>query len=157
EFIASRPDQSGVLILSEMAGAAKEMGEALIINPFHKEEFADALAKALRMPREEQVRRNQILQERLRRYDVNRWAGDFSQALADTRETEEAHRARALTGRSLATLMNRFRGAGKKALLLDYDGTLVPFRETPGLARPDPELLELLSGLAADPTNELAI
>ena len=40
EFIASRPDQTGVLILSEMAGAAKEMGEALIINPFHREDFA---------------------------------------------------------------------------------------------------------------------
>jgi trehalose 6-phosphate synthase/phosphatase len=157
EFIASRPDQTGVLILSEMAGAAKEMGEALIINPFHKEEFADALAKALTMPREEQIRRNQILQERLRRYDVNRWADDFMQGLRATRQTEEAHRARALTGRSLATFLHRFRAANKRALFLDYDGTLVPIREAPRLARPDPELFELLGGLAADPGNQVVI
>ena len=61
EFIASRPDQTGVLILSEMAGAAKEMGEALIINPFHREDFARALEQALTMPVEEQVRRNQLI------------------------------------------------------------------------------------------------
>src|SRR5262249_26948724 len=101
EFIACRTDQKGVLILSEMAGAAKEMGEALIINPFHKEEFATALDKALTMPAEEQVRRNQFLQERLRRYDVNRWAGDFIEGMRATRQAEEAHRARALTGRAL--------------------------------------------------------
>ena len=59
EFIASRPDQTGVLILSEMAGAAKEMGEAIIINPFHREDFAKALEQALTMPVEEQIRRNQ--------------------------------------------------------------------------------------------------
>ena len=58
EFIACRPDQTGVLILSEMAGAAKEMGEALIINPFHRDDFAQALEQALTMPAEEQVRRN---------------------------------------------------------------------------------------------------
>ena len=77
EFVASRPDQTGVLILSEMAGAAKEMGEAMIINPFHSGDFAQALEQALAMPAEEQVRRNQLLQERLRRYDVIRWAEDF--------------------------------------------------------------------------------
>ena len=81
EFIASRPDQTGVLILSEMAGAAKEMGEALIINPFHREDFAKALEQALTMPVEEQIRRNQLMQERLRRYNVVRWADDFVQAL----------------------------------------------------------------------------
>src|SRR6185369_3624332 len=81
EFIASRPDQTGVLILSEMAGAAKEMGEALIINPFHREDFSKALEQALTMPVEEQIRRNQLMQERLRRYNVVRWADDFVQAL----------------------------------------------------------------------------
>jgi trehalose 6-phosphate synthase/phosphatase len=69
EFVASRPDQTGVLILSEMAGAAKEMGEALIINPFHVEDFAQSIEQALTMPVEDQIRRNRVLQERLRRYD----------------------------------------------------------------------------------------
>ncbi|HWH72431.1 MAG TPA: bifunctional alpha,alpha-trehalose-phosphate synthase (UDP-forming)/trehalose-phosphatase, partial [Candidatus Sulfotelmatobacter sp.] len=157
EFIASRPDQTGVLILSEMAGAAKEMGEALIINPFHPEEFARAIEQALTMPQEEQVRRNQLLQERLRRYDVRRWAEDFIQTLVSTQRTEAARSARWLTGKAQSALLQQFQAAPQRALLLDYDGTLVPFADTPKRAQPDAELLELLGALAADPANELAI
>jgi trehalose 6-phosphate synthase/phosphatase len=157
EFIAARPDQTGVLILSEMAGAAKEMGEALIINPFHREDFARTLEQALAMPVEEQVRRNQLLQERLRRYNVVRWADDFVQALLSTQKIEAARRARLLTGQALTTLVQQFRGASRRALPLDYDGTLVPFAEEPKLAQPDAELLELLVSLAANPANEVCI
>jgi len=157
EFIASRPDQTGVLILSEMAGAAKEMGEALIINPFHEDEFARALKQALTMPAEEQIRRNQILQERLRRYDVNRWADDFVQGLFSTQKTEAARSARWLTGKAQTTLVQQYQAATNRALVLDYDGTLVPFSEDPRQARPDSELLDLLLALATEPGNELAI
>ncbi|HEV2435738.1 MAG TPA: bifunctional alpha,alpha-trehalose-phosphate synthase (UDP-forming)/trehalose-phosphatase [Verrucomicrobiae bacterium] len=157
EFIASRPDQTGVLILSEMAGAAKEMGEALIINPFHLEDFAQALELALVMPVAEQIHRNKLLEERLRRYDVNRWADDFIQAMLSTQTTEAARRARALTGKAQAALIQQYRLATRRALLLDYDGTLVPFAKEPGLARPDEELLKLLATLGADPANEVVI
>jgi trehalose 6-phosphate synthase/phosphatase len=157
EFVASRPDQTGVLILSEMAGAAKEMGEALIINPVHSGDFAQALEQALAMPVEEQVRRNRLLQERLRRYNVVRWAEDFVQALVSTRNTEAARRARALSGKVQAELVQQYRSAARRALLLDYDGTLVPFVEDPTLARPDREVLELLAALAAVPANEVTI
>ena len=157
EFIASRPDQTGVLILSEMAGAAKEMGEALIINPFHHEDFAQVLEQALTMPVEEQIRRNKLMQERLRRYDVNRWADDFIQAMLATQKVEAARRARVLTGKAQATLIQQYRSASCRALLLDYDGTLVPFAKEPGLARPDEELLNLLATLGADPANQVVI
>ncbi len=157
EFIASRPDQTGVLILSEMAGAAKEMGEALIINPFHREDFAKALEQALTMPVEEQIRRNQLLQERLRRYNVTRWADDFVQALLSTQKTEAARRVRSLTGKAQTALIQQYRSAARRALLLDYDGTLVPFAEEPKLAQPDAELLELLNLVAADPANAVCI
>ena len=157
EFIASRPDQTGVLILSEMAGAAKEMGEALIINPFQREDFARALEQALAMPVEEQVRRNQLMQERLRRYNVNRWADDFIQATLATQKTEAARRARALTGKAQAALLQQYKSATDRALLLDYDGTLVPFAEDPKLAQPDAELLNLLAILGADPANQVVI
>ncbi len=90
EFIASRPDKTGVLILSEMAGAAKEMGEALIINPYHTDECARTLNQALTMPVEDQIRRNQVLQERLRRYDVNRWAEDFVQSMLTSEKKDAA-------------------------------------------------------------------
>ena len=157
EFVASRPDQTGVLILSEMAGAAKEMGEALIINPVHSGDFAQALEQALAMPVEEQVRRNRLLQERLRRYNVVRWAEDFVQALVATRNTEAARRARALSGKVQAELVQQYRSAARRALLLDYDGTLVPFVEDPKLARPDREVLELLAALAAAAGTEVII
>lgn len=157
EFIASRPDRTGVLILSEMAGAAKEMGEALIINPFHLEDFAQALEQALTMPVAEQVRRNKLLEERLRRYDVNRWADDFIQVMLSTQTTEAARRARVLTGKAQAALIQQYRSASRRALLLDYDGTLVPFAIDPGLARPDEDLLNLLAALGADPANEIVI
>jgi trehalose 6-phosphate synthase/phosphatase len=157
EFIASRPDQTGVLILSEMAGAAKEMGEALIINPFHADEFARALEQALTMPVAEQVRRNALLQERLRRYDVNRWAEDFVQTIVSTQQIEAAQRARWLTSKPQSVLFQQFRSASSRALLLDYDGTLVPFVDHPKHARPDKELLVLLADLSADPASELAI
>jgi trehalose 6-phosphate synthase/phosphatase len=157
EFIASRPDQTGVLILSEMAGAAKEMGEALIINPFHREDFAKALELALTMPVEEQIRRNKLMQERLRRYNVIRWTDDFVQVLLSTQKTEAARRARALMGKALAALVQQYRTATRRALLLDYDGTLVPFAAEPRLAQPDTELLELLTTLGSDPANELTI
>jgi trehalose 6-phosphate synthase/phosphatase len=157
EFIASRPDQAGVLILSEMAGASKEMGEALLINPFHTDDFARALEQALTMPVEEQARRNQFLQDRLRRYDVNRWADDFVQALLATQQTEAARSARLLTGKVSCALLKHYRSAASRVLFLDYDGTLVPFASSPRLARPDSELLELLSRLGADARNDVVI
>lgn len=157
EFVASRPDQLGVLILSEMAGAAKEMGEAIIINPFHREDFARALEQALTMPVEEQIRRNKLLQERLRRYNVTRWADDFVQALLSTQKTEAARRARLLTGKAYSGMMQQYRAAARRALLLDYDGTLVPFAAEPQLARPDAELIDTLTALGSDPANEVTI
>jgi len=157
EFVASRPDQTGVLILSEMAGAAKEMGEAIIINPFHNGDFARALEQALVMPPDEQIRRNQLLQERLRRYNVNRWADDFIQSMLASQKTEAARRARSLTGKAQVALIQQYRSATHRALLLDYDGTLVPFAEDPKLAKPDAELLNLLSILGGDRANEVVI
>lgn len=157
EFVASRPDQTGVLVISEMAGAAKEMGEALIINPVHSGDFAQALEQALEMPVEEQVRRNRLLQDRLRRYNVNRWAEEFVQGLLATDRTEAARRARALVGNAYASLIREHRIAKQCALLLDYDGTLVPFVKDPKMAHPDPELLELLTTLASLSGNKVAI
>ncbi len=157
EFIASLPDQTGVLILSEMAGAAKEMGEAIIINPFHREDFAKALEQALTMPVKEQIRRNQLLQDRLRRYNVVRWADDFVQALLATQKIEAARRARLLIGKAHSSLTQQYRAATQRTLLLDYDGTLVSFAEEPKLAPPDAELLEMLTSLSADSANEVCI
>lgn len=75
EFIAARDDEQGVLVLSRFAGAAAELNEALIVNPYHVEEGADALHRALTMPAAEQRERMGNLRTTVRDYNVFRWAG----------------------------------------------------------------------------------
>jgi trehalose 6-phosphate synthase len=75
EFVAARDDREGVLILSPFTGAAREMPEALLVNPYATDAFADALHAALTMPVEEQQRRMQRLRAQVTEYNVFRWAG----------------------------------------------------------------------------------
>jgi trehalose 6-phosphate synthase len=75
EFVAARDDERGVLILSRFAGAARELPEALIVNPYHVEETADALFTALAMPPAEQRERMASLRSTVREFNVYRWAG----------------------------------------------------------------------------------
>jgi trehalose 6-phosphate synthase len=75
EFVAARDDERGVLILSRFAGAARELPEALIVNPYHVEETADALHQALTMPPAEQRERMASLRSTVHEFNVFRWAG----------------------------------------------------------------------------------
>jgi len=75
EFVAARDDLQGVLILSRFAGAARELAEALIVNPYHVEETADALHRAATMPVAEQRERMASLRSTVREFNVFRWAG----------------------------------------------------------------------------------
>ncbi|GAB6154676.1 bifunctional alpha,alpha-trehalose-phosphate synthase (UDP-forming)/trehalose-phosphatase [Desulfosporosinus burensis] len=154
EYVAARTDQTGVLILSEMAGAAKELGEALIINPNNLEAIAEALQQALAMPETEQKKRNQVMQQRLKRYDVVRWSGDFIQELL---QVQKGQSQTLPLSRHKQTLHTGFRRADRRLLLLDYDGTLVPFTDNPEQAKPDQELLELLKELTNTNTDVVVI
>jgi trehalose 6-phosphate synthase len=75
EFVAARDDLRGVLVLSRFAGAARELPEALIVNPYHVEETADALHRAATMPEAEQRERMASLRSTVREFNVYRWAG----------------------------------------------------------------------------------
>jgi trehalose-6-phosphate synthase len=77
EFVAAREDLDGVLILSELAGAAHELEEALIINPYDERGFAEAIARAVDMPSWERRRRMQALRRRVAGRDVLAWASDI--------------------------------------------------------------------------------
>ena len=83
EYIATRTDETGVLILSELAGSSKELKEAIIVNPNSKEEVAEAIHKALTMPKPEQNKRNRIMRNKLRQWDVNKWANKFLDLLTE--------------------------------------------------------------------------
>lgn len=157
EYIAARSGGTGVLILSEMAGAAKELGESIVINPNDRIELADAMREALEMPQEEQLRRSQIMRERLRRYDIHRWAHDFLSELEGMREVQQRYYAKLLSPAAKERARRAFLAADSRLLLLDYDGTLVPFSRRPQQARPGQALLTLLSRLAADPKTTLVI
>ncbi len=147
EYIASKPEGDGVLILSDMAGAARELGEALQINPNHTREIAEAIHQALTMPRVDQLRRMRAMQGRIEAYDATRWVESFLAALRRTKERQGRLATRHLTGAPLSDMLDRHRGALQRVLLLDYDGTLVPLAPTPPEAAPDPELLTLLRDL----------
>lgn len=157
EYVATRRDKTGVLVLSEMAGASKELPEAIIINPNNREEIADALKAALEMPCEEQIRRNAIMQTRLRRYDVVRWAMDFLSELLSTNPVDEASHRQSLDAALRRMLIEQYHSSVHRLLILDYDGTLVPFAAYPEAARPPQKLLQVLRSLATDSRNELLL
>ena len=97
EFVAAREDEAGVLILSRFAGAARELGSALIIDPHDVNASADALASALRMPAAEQTCRMREMRRHVREFDVYRWAGALLMDAASTREARRERDARAGT------------------------------------------------------------
>ncbi len=142
EFCAAREDDSGVLILSRFAGAARELPDAILVNPYDLGAVAEALDTALRMPADQVRHRMRALRRQVAAHDVYRWSEAFLRDL----EAQEA----ALDPAAMA-------GAERVVLVLDYDGTLVPFAPRPEDAKPDPELLALLGRLAGIGKLELRL
>jgi len=157
EYLATRTDKRGVLILSEMAGASKVLGEALIVNPNNKEDIAGAIRYALEMPEGDQVRRNEVMQKRLQRYDVERWAHDFIEVLTRTKQQQKDAVSRYLKPELRAKLIADFKKSTRRLFLLDYDGTLVSFVADPSKARPDKEISNILQTLSKSAKNEIVI
>jgi trehalose 6-phosphate synthase/phosphatase len=157
EFIASRGERGGVLVLSGMAGAVHELSEALIVNPHNRDQVSESLKEALEMPWEEQLRANGLMQERLKRYNVERWARDFMEGLQAVREQQKKLAVRKLSSAVRRKLMGDYCSSARRLLFLDYDGTIAPFFGIPGNAHPDSELLGLLCKLGEDRRNELVI
>ena len=157
EFLASKSDRRGVLIISEMAGSSVELGESLIVNPNDKEEIADAIKQALEMPYEEQIERNTSMQKRLKKYNVTRWAEDFVEKLEEVKTNQKNLEVRLIASDIKSKLINNYKSAKNRLFLLDYDGTLVPFSNIPTKASPDNELIAILKKITSDPKNEVVI
>jgi len=157
EYTATKTDGKGVLILSETAGAAQELGEAIIINANNQEEIAQALAEALEMPEQEQIERNRIMQKRLRRYTVVRWATEFTDKLLSSKKLQREMEEKTLPYETQRKLTSDFQKSDKSLLLLDYDGTLVPFSPKPMEAMPGAKLLRLLGKFTKNPGNEVVL
>ncbi len=156
EYLAARSDLSGALVLSETAGSAEELGEAILVNPFDQDALVHGLEQALRMPRAEQEARNRSMVARLRRYDAARWAEDFLAQLQLAGE-QRSRAPRMLIKKSHRQLLRNYRQSERRLIMLDYDGTLVPFVHEPMQAEPDTELKTLLRALADDERNTLIV
>jgi trehalose 6-phosphate synthase/phosphatase len=157
EFVASRTDEDGVLVLSEFAGAASELAEALQLNPYDVDRAAEVYYQALTLPPAERRVRMQGLRRRVLFYDVHRWARTFLETLASATEGRPARPLAPSPAPALAAAVERMRSADSLVLVLDYDGTLVPFAGVPELATPDARLLELLRALAARPRTAVHV
>lgn len=157
EYIASRVNQTGVMIISEMAGVSKETGEAIIINPNNELEIAEAIFQALKMPLQEQRERMQFLQKRISRYNVFKWAEEFIKALRKIEGIQQNFLAKLITPTVRKEIVGQFSTAKKRAIFLDYDGTLVGFKNDPQAASPDKALHELLTKLEEDKRNTVTI
>jgi len=157
EFAASRTDEDGVLVLSEFAGAANELAEALHVNPYDIEGTAAAYYRALTMSAAERRARMRGLRRRVMAYDVHRWVQTFLQELGRSDHAGTLPDAASTSPAAIEALAARARAAANLVLLLDYDGTLVPFAGAPELAAPDPPLLALLGRLAARPRTEVHV
>jgi trehalose 6-phosphate synthase/phosphatase len=150
EFVASRSDGDGVLLLSEFAGAAAELDGAVIVNPYDVDAVATSLNRVLTMSPAERRARMQRLRQRVFEHDVRVWARDFLCQLEDVRPVS-LRSVSVSPEPSLPTIVANAQRTKQLRLLLDYDGTLVPLARSPELAAPDDEVLSLLEALAASP------
>ena len=148
EYIASRLDKKGVLILSEMAGSAKELSDAILINPNDLGQLVKAIHQALTMPEDQQVKHMEVMQKSLKRYNIHHWVNLFMERLDFIKSEQKGLVTRILDKKSQNELLKSFKGAKSKLIFLDYDGTLIPFQGDPKEARPDKELKDLISKLS---------
>lgn len=157
EYIACQVENKGVLILSELAGAAAELNEAILINPVDLSEMSVAIRHALEMPKNEKLLRLSRMQTRISSYNVFTWAKDIFKETFDIKLEQEKMNVRFIN-KDLAMLVSRhYKLAKKRIIFLDYDGTLVPFSKFPELAIIDAKTLDIVKALAADRKNQVVI
>ncbi|MEX2594610.1 MAG: bifunctional alpha,alpha-trehalose-phosphate synthase (UDP-forming)/trehalose-phosphatase [Anditalea sp.] len=150
EFVASKTDKNGVLILSEMAGASKELQDALLVNPNNISEVSQAIQKALLMEEEEQIKNITSMQKSLKRYDIFQWVDVFMNRLSHVKRKQAELKSKSMDEIGFEMLQNNFQNAKKPIVLLDYDGTLVGYKTKPEEAFPDDELKSVIHQLAQD-------
>ncbi|MFW6233817.1 MAG: bifunctional alpha,alpha-trehalose-phosphate synthase (UDP-forming)/trehalose-phosphatase [Spirochaetota bacterium] len=157
EYVAARSDYRGTVVLSETAGAEREMSESLIVNPSDMDGIAEAIRTALELSPEEQERNNRRIHHRLSRYDVQFWARDFMDKLENAGESRARLQNRRLRGDNRTRLVQEYRDAQRRLLFLNYDGTLVRLGSDQTDGKPDAELLDTIERLASDSRNEVVI
>jgi trehalose 6-phosphate synthase/phosphatase len=157
EYIATKKDNRGVLILSSMAGAVHELSESIIVNPNDKIEVADAIEEALTMSYNEQIQKNLTMKNRLQRYTVTAWGDDFMDRLSFVQEIQVKIGTKRFNKAVEKELVKKYSNAKNRLIFLDYDGTLVPFFDRPEKARPDDVVKNILKYLKQNQKNEVIL
>ncbi|MCW3465699.1 bifunctional alpha,alpha-trehalose-phosphate synthase (UDP-forming)/trehalose-phosphatase [Chitinophaga nivalis] len=157
EYVASRNNNDGVLILSEMAGASKELSDALIVNPNNLGAIIRAIVDALNMPLPEQQRRMKPMRQVVSKFNVHHWVKLFMTRLKEVNEMQQNMLARLVSQETASMIRQQYREAKQRIIFLDYDGTLVGFQSNIDAASPDPDLYQLLRELAAVPGNHIVM
>ncbi|WP_316803649.1 bifunctional alpha,alpha-trehalose-phosphate synthase (UDP-forming)/trehalose-phosphatase [Pedobacter nototheniae] len=157
EYVASRNHEDGILILSEMAGASKELTEALIVNPNNLGDIMEAIVTALKMPVDEQKQRMKAMRTIVEKFNVKHWVNNFILRLNEVKDSQKSlitkHAANAIN----EVITAKYKNTSNRVLFLDYDGTLVGFSGNIDDASPDAELYDLLKQLTADDSNHVVI
>ncbi|NRF40019.1 bifunctional alpha,alpha-trehalose-phosphate synthase (UDP-forming)/trehalose-phosphatase [Pedobacter foliorum] len=157
EYVASRTNNDGVLVLSEMAGASKELNDALIVNPTNIGETMRAIVRAIEMPMEEQITRMTSMRHIVKKFNINLWVKNFMDKLKEVKELQES----LFTKHAVQSVKDQIAADYKKSkdryIFLDYDGTLVGFQGDIDKASPDEDLYKLLTKLSTDPANRVVI
>ena len=156
EFIACQRENAGLLILSEFAGAAEELFNALFVNPYDSDAVARTLIDALGRPIEQRRSGIEAMRERVIRFDARHWASSFIEDLAKDSDAEPR------TGKSNIKeakdqIKQAIERAEKIALFLDYDGTLREIEVEPRAATPNTAIESLLHRLSRQPNLEVTI
>ncbi|VBB48088.1 conserved hypothetical protein [uncultured Paludibacter sp.] len=157
EYLATQRENTAVLILSEMAGAANELTDAIIINPNDSQEIENALVQALSMSDKEKGERLTRMQQYISTHDVKKWAKDFINEMISIKNQNESINQKIIGKKQLSEIKQQYDSASSRLFFLDYDGTLAPFVKNPTDATPSKRLLTLIKELTNDPKNKVII
>lgn len=153
EYLASRDGSDGALVLSDECGAARELTDAFIVNPYDTEAVCEALHSALEISSGEAKRRNAAMQARLKYRTASLWSAEFLSTLRQVSDPRMADRRLQSVQRD--HLVHEWGQSKRKLVLCDYDGTLTQIVRTPGRAKPTHRLLDLLREVGSIPDVDL--
>ncbi|WDF80995.1 bifunctional alpha,alpha-trehalose-phosphate synthase (UDP-forming)/trehalose-phosphatase [Mucilaginibacter sp. KACC 22773] len=157
EYVASRVNNDGVLIMSEMAGASKELIDAIIVNPNNTGEVCRAILQAINMPLDEQKKRMIPMRQLVAKFNIRHWVKIFMDRLKEVKLMQRSLQTRHVSNTTEQSIINRYSKTKKRIIFLDYDGTLVGFRSDIEQASPDKELYHIIQKLTEDPANQVVL
>lgn len=157
EYIVCQKECNGVLILSEFAGAAKNLPGALLVNPWDLEEISDAILQSLEMGELERELRHQKLYRHVVKHTAAAWGVSFIDDLVK-RASQRNEKGKLIVDVPVSEICQSYRETkGKRVFFLDYDGTLRKYESQPEFADPTASLLDALKRLTSSEQNVVFI